>query len=111
MKLDTYEKIYKNAKRTTKHTGTIAASLSVESNAYVTIISKTTKCPSCNHTFRERICMLFNEPQRLSIFQAGLIYSLFYKNQIPADYASYHKTQAGERFIKNISAIYPNRED
>lgn len=48
----------------------------------------------------------FNQNQnRLSIFQAYLIYMVFKLNMLPADYAKYHECIAGKEFIENIKNI------
>ena len=68
-------------------------------------IYRTSHCKHCNHDNTESVVVVFNEPERLSIFQAGLLFCLFRLNRRPVDYASYHKSPAGKRFIENIVSV------
>lgn len=49
--------------------------------------------------------VLFHEPQKLTIFEAELLYDLYFLNRRPPDYANYHKCKAGKKFIANIKSI------
>lgn len=64
------------------------------------------KCKKCKHAREEAVFVKFkNNPEKLSVFQVNLLFSLFYVNQKPSDYASYHKTIAGKEFIESIEEV------
>jgi len=62
-------------------------------------------CSHCNHTTIERLFIKFKEPHRLTIFEAGMLFSVFVLNRKPTDYAQYHKCIAGKNFIENIEKL------
>jgi len=68
-------------------------------------IYRDNECKHCGHITMESVIVTFKKSQRLSIFQAGLLFSLFYLNRKPVDYASYHKCPAGKEFIDNINEV------
>jgi len=47
----------------------------------------------------------YDLPEHLSIFQANLLYLIFNKRTIPVDYARYHKSPAGQKFILSIREV------
>lgn len=47
----------------------------------------------------------YNPVTNLTIFECGMLFSLFRLNRIVADYAGYHNSQAGKEFIQNIKSI------
>lgn len=66
-------------------------------------------CPCCGSDLSknpQEIEVLFNSPQEhLSIFQAELLFFMYRENRKPFDYASYHKCEAGKKFINNILEV------
>lgn len=70
------------------------------------ILSKKETCNHCGHTRKYFLTVTFNEKQeQLTIFEAGLLFSLFVKNELVKDYHNYHKCIAGIRFIENIKKV------
>lgn len=70
------------------------------------VLSKTTTCNKCNHEKTKILYVTFKQPQEhLTIFEAGLLWSLFVDKRRMIDYANYHKCIAGKRFIKNIKKV------
>lgn len=56
--------------------------------------------------FKQEVEVLFNKPQnKLSIFQAELLFFVFGLNKKPLDYAQYHKCKSGSEFIQNIKSF------
>lgn len=43
--------------------------------------------------------------EHMSIFQAELLYMLYVQNRKPSDYAGFHKSPAGRKFIENILEV------
>jgi len=99
--------LVRHAKPSQVYTGSASYKLKVTTNKDHTLqkIYKKSYCKHCNVTGIKEIMIQFKEPQRLSIFQACLIYMLFIENKKPMDYASYHKCVAGKRFIDNIQEV------
>ena len=61
------------------------------------------RCVRCgNECNTARLYIQFKQPQKLTVFEAQLIYSLFVLKRRPYDYAQYHKCEAGKKFIENI---------
>ncbi len=64
------------------------------------------KCKLCGSISRKILTVEFYEPiENLTVFQAGLLFSVFAENRKPLDYANYHKCIAGKEFIKNIKSV------
>jgi hypothetical protein len=67
-------------------------------------------CPYCKTDLtkegKKEIKVIFNNPiENLTIFQCNLFYFLYVLNEVPYDYANYHKCIAGINFIKNIKEV------
>lgn len=67
-------------------------------------------CPCCKTDLTKEgkkiITIKFNYKQEhLTVFQSNLFYFLYILNEIPADYAQYHKCIAGKKFIENIKEV------
>ncbi|MEM2618619.1 MAG: hypothetical protein QW356_03925 [Candidatus Hadarchaeales archaeon] len=62
-------------------------------------------CKRCGRPFTERVVVEFERPQRLSYFQAYLLFSVFAMGRRPYDYADYHRCSAGAEFVSNISRV------
>lgn len=82
--------------KTTTETGTIATKLHV------------TQYDNRVYWIRDKsgqgVKVTFKEPRRLTIFEAGLLYSII-KGKKPRDYAEYHKCIAGQKFFDSIKEI------
>lgn len=63
------------------------------------------KCGRSEPIKRVLYFALNREPKRLTIFEAGLLYALFVKNETPKDYAQYHKCVAGIEFIEALEVV------
>ena len=107
MELKRFIDIVKNAKPSLVYTGSASYKLKVATNKEHTIQKIYTRyeCSHCNTNTERKIMVKFKEPQRLSIFQAYLLYMLFLENKKPNDYAQYHKCIAGKKFIDNILEV------
>ena len=53
----------------------------------------------------EGVKAYFIHERKLTIFDAGMLYALWFKNRKPRDYASYHKCLAGHEFIANLIKV------
>jgi hypothetical protein len=53
----------------------------------------------------QSITVSFKEPHHMTIFEAELLFAVFYLKKKPVDFSSYHKCIAGKRFIENIEEI------
>lgn len=63
-------------------------------------------CMKCNHAeIKSGISIHFKISHQLTIFECGLIVFMYAYNQIPSDYAQYHKTKSGQEFIDNIIGV------
>lgn len=51
----------------------------------------------------------FVEPiEHLTIFETYMLYLIFIKKLKPYDYANFHKSTYGQKFIQNIESLYIN---
>lgn len=60
------------------------------------------ECSKCNHVHTDVLYVDFVEHKRLTIFEAGMLFSVFVDKKLPVDYGAFHECVAGQRFIKNI---------
>jgi len=94
-------------------TGEENISVSVNPERTIFMLSKKHEeriCKCCGSdltAFENRTLIVeFKEKQKhLTIFEAGMLYAVFFKNQRPRDYAKYHVCPAGTEFIKNIREV------
>ena len=111
MKLSNFEKIIKSCKKTNTHTGTTATKLKVMVNPERTHyrMVATQNCGSKlrkNLTLTSSVVVELKEPiAHLTVFQVATLYMVMAEQKLPVDYANYHKTIAGKRFINNIRAL------
>lgn len=103
---DFVEKI-KGAKKVQKQTGTMATELNLYGgkNNPVKTITREYTCPTCKHCNKEKVYVQLKRPQPLTIFQVAMLFMVYYQNKLPADYAYYHRCEAGRKFIDNILEI------
>lgn len=100
----------KQAKKIERETGGICTELHVVSfrsfnKGIVKKISKSFTCKHCGHQELQSVFVTFKEDHQLTIFEAALLWSLFYHDELPHDYAAYHDCIAGKRFIDDIKEI------
>jgi len=106
MEMEDFLKKLKSCKFTMKQTGlfNVKASRSVGDLSHY--IYTDDKCRTCGHHSRRGITVKFFKPhEHLTIFQAEMLFAVYCLGRKPADYASYHKSQAGREFIGNIVEI------
>lgn len=71
------------------------------------VLKETETCDKCETETNHTITVEFYEkPERITIFQAGVIYSIVALEEIPRDYAEFHESKAGKEFIGNIKYIH-----
>lgn len=68
------------------------------------VLNKPCKCCGCSIE-KELIITFFKPSKPLTIFEADLLWAIYVLGKRPADYASYHKCEAGRSFIENIKTI------
>lgn len=65
-------------------------------------------CKYCktNLSKEQELDIEFHNPvENLTIFECGMLFSLFKLNRIVTDYAGWHNCKAGKEFIENIKSI------
>jgi len=62
-------------------------------------------CKVCGCSNEKELVITFFSPQKLTIFEADLLWAIYVLGKRPADYAGYHKCVAGKRFIENIKNV------
>ena len=67
------------------------------------IIKSFRKCPVCNTTQKRELKIKTHT--KLSIFDVSLLFSVFVLDKLPKDYANYHTTPAGKKFIKGLITV------
>lgn len=107
MKIEDFVSKVKSAKKSQVATANFGIKLRVNKDRTEQHIffSDIRTCRCCGHQIggeNNELKVLFYNPESLSIFQAGLLYSLFILNKVPYDYAGYHNCIAGKEFIENI---------
>lgn len=101
---DFLEKL-KACKLTTKYTSFFGVKVSSSISGLNKKIYTNTPCKTCGRDSLIEVVVEFHKPLRLTVFQAEMLYAVFALSRKPADYASYHKCQAGKEFIENIKSI------
>jgi len=70
------------------------------------ILIRKEKCSKCGKLEGMVITVSFNEKQeRLTIFQAEMIISMWGMGRTPYQYGNYHSCPAGKQFIENIKEV------
>lgn len=69
------------------------------------IIYKVEKCKTCGRINGKFLKMEFGKPHQLTVFEAEMLFLVFCLKRRPADYAGWHKCEAGKEFIRNIKHI------
>ena len=106
MKIEKFIERLKKAKKTAQSTASITNDLKVRKNGNSFQIYKSVVCSKCRAGgLKQQIFIQFQNQKALTIFQAGLLWSLFVENKKPYDYADYHKCIAGKEFIENIVKV------
>ena len=54
---------------------------------------------------KKGVRVTFKKPHELTIFEEGLLYSLFVLKKKPRDYANYFKCFAGKEFLDSVAEI------
>jgi len=64
-------------------------------------------CKCCGRPIDKAIIVIFKEGrEHLSYFEAYMLYSIFVLRRLPWDYAKFHKSPYGSRFIESIESIW-----
>lgn len=105
MIIDKFLEQLKKCKYSTKETGTIKAKLITDDSGTLHKLYKEKSCNGCGIKSGKYVYVSFHNPTRLTIFQAGMLYSIFVLGKRPTDYAKYHECSAGIEFIENIKDI------
>lgn len=62
-------------------------------------------CKCCNRTLNESgVIVVFEKPQKLTIFEAEMLYMVLVQKLLPRDYCKYDQCIAGIEFIMNFKA-------
>lgn len=108
MNYEEFVKNIKEAKKIQRETGGITTELQVtrSPDGLKRTISKSFTCKHCGHSEWQFVKVTFKTvPERITIFEAGMLFSVFHDNKLPKDYADFHKCQHGRQFIDNIEKI------
>lgn len=105
MELNDFIKLVKKAKHYTKQTALYKTKCLVNKERTRYTIYSLNTCRHCKSKNWQGIQVFFKRPMHLTVFQAGLLFALFYFKRVPSDYASYHKCIAGKEFIENIDTV------
>lgn len=105
MQIEEFVKKLKDTKGIAKDTALLKVKVMTNKEHTSQRIYSESKCSQCGHTTTIIVFILFSKEQKLSVFQAGLLFSLYVLNKKPNDYANYHKCIAGKEFIENIKSI------
>ena len=95
----------RSCKSMSKMTGQISCKVITNPEQTRKRIFKDCKCESCGCSEKKGITVYFKQFQQLTIFQAEMLFAVFYLGKKPIDYAQYHKCPAGQKFIDNIERI------
>ena len=95
MEIEKFKEDLKATKQTTKQTAQIGIAL---------------KLSKYGNTFKIRDknqegIVVKTDKEYLTVFEVALLYSVYHKNQKPADYAGFHRCVAGKEFIEGIKYI------
>lgn len=104
MKIEEFKERLREAKLG-KDTANVGMKVKTNSERTEQTIYMVDKCPTCKREDVMEVRVSFSKPQQLTIFQAGMLFSLYCLNKKPRDYAQYHKCIAGKEFIESIKEI------
>lgn len=66
-------------------------------------------CKCCGRGLEKQSSFLqvtfYNRLEHLTYFTSELLFMMYKQGKLPADYAQYHKCEAGKQFIENIKKI------
>jgi len=105
MEIEHFLNYKKQAKKDTKMTAFYKVKVAGNSDRTIQTLFREEICKTCKNKNKQSIMVFFKESQRLTIFQAEMLFAVFALNRIPIDYANYHKCEAGKKFIQNIDKI------
>lgn len=116
MEIKEFEKVLKAKKQSERYTGFLlnvkGKVIKVSQDRKKFFIYKTFKggyCSKCGRLETEKDegieVYFYKKQENLSIFQAEMLFFIFYMGKIPRDYANYHKCKAGMKFINNIKNV------
>ena len=112
MEIEEWKEHLNKAKKSNKMTGQSRPEVNFVGDKV--FLKQEEKCSQCGVEKEYRITVHFKENpkyirkhsnMKLSIFEAGILMDIFGKKKIPKDYAGYHESPAGERFIENIENV------
>lgn len=104
MKLEEFKKYLKSVKKSSKDTGTISNNIKLNRDPQYTSyrLSEKQTCPCCSCTKEKTLFVEFYRPKRLTIVEAGMLFSIFCLNKKPSDF---HESKADMEFIENIKKV------
>lgn len=106
MEIDIFLSLLKKAKPSLIQTGYTDIKVRLTSNPLERIIFSSDVCNCCKRTTNEtKLLVSFKKLQRLTIFQAEMLFMVVVQEKKPRDYADYHKCIAGKEFIENINNL------
>jgi len=113
MEIETFRIFVKNAKMSAKmvHLNQVKVVHYTNSNPDEWIITQKPEqecCSKCHQKISNSsgVVVKFEKEQgHLTIFEAGLLFMLFARNELPCDYARWDRCVAGQKFIENIKSI------
>lgn len=108
MKIIEFTERLETAKKSTKDTAQYDVYVQVSPDRLHQRIYKETVCSKCGHIDMKKVGIVFNKPHHLTIFEAGLLYALYCLDEIPRDYAQFHKCIHGHHFILDIGEVIEN---
>lgn len=105
MEIEKFKQTLNEAKQISKETAFIGWKVIKVNDTKYKLVKDVAICKICKQHWANGILVEFYKPQQLTIFKAGMLYSIFAENKRPYNYAQYHKCQAGKEFIENIKEI------
>jgi hypothetical protein len=105
MDMDLFIKKLKEAKTDTRYTAFYRVKVVSNRDRTYQNIYRDETCKYCKQGHMQSVKVYFKRPQPLTIFQAEMLFAVFYLKKRPADYASYHKCISGKDFVENIEKI------
>jgi hypothetical protein len=105
MELTTFLTTLKGTRGVSKETAFLSFKCTTNSEHTLWKLHSSDVCPCCKQEVSNSLYVGFKRPVKLTIFQVGLLWSLYVLNKRPHDYAQYHKCVAGKEFITNIESI------
>ena len=106
MEYKKFVNIIRKAKPSTKTTAQLSIKVITNKEHTIQKLYTEKECRLCKQRIKKTVMVIFKKPIKLSIFQAGMLYSIFVENKKPVDYASYHECIAGKEFIDNIKGLH-----